>query len=113
MSVYTVRSISDGWRVTKFDGDLNVESSYAVHGTLCECPQASRGYCRHIEILGIFQAASRIDTGWFLDYDKGGEWLPPLKTGEPTSAPVPGELKARPASSPGFQFQGVEGIRRI
>jgi hypothetical protein len=114
MSVYTVRHTDDGWRVTKFDQDLNVESSYTVRGTTCECPQAARGYCRHLDILSSFQAMDRVNTGWFLNFDSG-DWLPPLDTGEPPPSPVPdGSRKSGALPSPsGFVFDKVEGIRRV
>jgi hypothetical protein len=118
MSVYTVRAFEHGWRVTKFDSDLNVESSYAMldepKGVACECPQAARGHCRHIDILGMFQAEGRVNSGWFLDLDSG-EWVPPIESGEPPPAPVPDEERKpkKLAPSSGFHFEGVERIRRI
>lgn len=65
------------YRITKFDGDMNVISSYVVDDSLdisCTCPAMGRQTCRHRDMLPKFIARSAINTHWFYDFDRGG-WI--------------------------------------
>lgn len=55
------------YRITKFDEDLNPESSYIVHNEVCECPAGVRPTCRHRVMLPIM--LPHVDTEWFYNYD--------------------------------------------
>lgn len=66
--------------ITKFDEDLNIESTYGVSEVACECPQGHKATCRHRKMLPIFfnDRAIRLDTTWFLDYDTR-QWHEPFQ----------------------------------
>lgn len=55
--------------ITKFDGDMNPESTYALTKENCSCPQAHKPTCRHRKMLPMFFAHNHINDGWFLDWD--------------------------------------------
>jgi hypothetical protein len=74
MALYNLKSAEgDLYRMTKFDSDMNVESSYLVSDEACECPQfVNRDKrCRHQKMLKHFLRGPtiRLDTGWLYDYD--------------------------------------------
>jgi hypothetical protein len=48
-----------------------------ARGTECSCP-AHVPFCRHKQMLKIFQDAGKIDTGWMYDHDKK-QWFEPQK----------------------------------
>lgn len=88
MSRYSVRRVERTvYRVVKFDDDLNVENIYLLRlrkrGSIqgyqarCECFQSRQPSCRHRVILREFFLSSRVDTGWFYDYERG-QWHRPL-----------------------------------
>ena len=89
MSLYTMRSVDEGWRITKFTDELNVESVYTLrpqdNTIVCDCPRSSVGDCRHLHIWQQFFETERVNQGWFYNYDTG-DWLPPL---EPAALPPP------------------------
>lgn len=62
----------EGYIITKFDDDFNVESSYRVTVEACECPAGVRDTCRHRKMLPIFIATEHIDDNWFYNYDTHG-----------------------------------------
>jgi hypothetical protein len=82
MSLYKMNSFPGWYRCVKFDDDLNVESIYdmPVYGRRVGCPcfQGNRETCRHRTMVGIFEAVARVNTGWFLDFDKN-TWHKPLE----------------------------------
>ena len=53
--------------ITKFTSELEVESSYSVGNTVCECPAGHRPKCRHREMLPALR--ERIDTAWFYCFE--------------------------------------------
>jgi hypothetical protein len=74
MTLYNIKSHRDHFIITKFDADLEVEASYELKDNDCSCPAGIHGkYCRHKEMLPIFQVAGRVDKGWFYDH-KFGVW---------------------------------------
>lgn len=82
MTLYNLRSTELGHTITKFDDDLNVESSYDINtdenGNLhCHCPAGNRLTCRHRQMY--HDLLDRVDSPWFLDFDTGA-WVDP--TGE-------------------------------
>lgn len=137
MALYSLRTTTEGWRIAKFDKDINPLSTYNLRvdgeNIACECPQSSRGHCRHIDIFNEFFLRDRINSGWFYDIDDD-MWHPPIDSGEVPSPPDPGEVEqgaeaaaepettslapSAPArtsdrSPPGISFQGdLKGIRR-
>ena len=71
------------YRVAKFDEDLNFLEEYNLTelpggAMICNCPAGGRPTCRHRKMLRIFQAQKRIDSGWFLNFDKD-TWTRPIK----------------------------------
>lgn len=68
MSLYNAKKVDSALRITKFDDDLDVESSYITTRSDCECPAGVRDSCRHRQMFSIL--ADRADTGWFFDYDE-------------------------------------------
>lgn len=79
--LYGLRTTSQGYRIVKFDGDLNIIAIYELtlrRGYVsCQCFQANKSTCRHRQMIEIFTQQSRADKGWFYAYDTG-EWLKPL-----------------------------------
>lgn len=89
MALYNCQHAGDEYRITKFDSFGNVESSYLCTFSECQCPAGVRPLCRHREMLPKFIARGAVNTGWQLDYDRGGwvdnrtedELMPPLPEG--------------------------------
>ena len=81
--LYNCRHAGDQYRITKFDSDMNVESSYLCTPSECDCPAGVRPTCRHREMLPRFLHRGHIGDEWFYDYDRGGwvqqgpEWAQP------------------------------------
>src|SRR5438105_2239915 len=68
MILYNLRTYSPStFEITKFDDDLNMESSYKVNAQDCECPQGHRPTCRHRKMLGAMLGI--VDTEAFYCYD--------------------------------------------
>lgn len=94
MPLYNVKSqMPNEFVVTKFDDDLNVESSYLLisnsDGLVCECPAGVRPSCRHRDMLPLFVKYNRVNSGWVIDWDGGKEWrqyVGPI--GEPESETI-------------------------
>lgn len=82
MSLYNAKSTDDAVRITKFDENLDVESSYITSRSTCECPAGTRNSCRHRQMLPEFISAKRIDTPWFLDWDDRTWYYYNSQTGE-------------------------------
>lgn len=74
MSLYNLKTTSLGWQITKFDSDLNVQSSYAVTATTCECPQGIKPTCRHRKMLPLIR--DRANSAWFFNFEQG-QWVDP------------------------------------
>lgn len=66
---------------TKFDEDLNIvdDSVYLTSESECTCPAGSRATCRHRQMLPIFLAYDRIDTGWFYQFETSS-WSEPFES---------------------------------
>lgn len=80
MPLYNLRTNPDKglpFIITKFDDNLDVESSYPVGQSICECPAGHRPSCRHRLMLPTLK--SRVDTAWFWDFEASA-WSDP--TGE-------------------------------
>lgn len=78
-SFYNLKTQPNGsYGITKFTSDLEVESTYEVSLSECDCPQGERGKtCRHQRMLPMFIALNRTDTEYFLDFDTK-TWHQPL-----------------------------------
>lgn len=88
------------FRITKFDGDMNVESSYIVHGSnlICNCPAGVRPSCRHRDMLPKFIARGAVNSMWMFDFDRDG-WVSMDLEGDLTASafanivgPLPNDL---------------------
>lgn len=81
MSLYNYRGTPQKGTVTKFDDDLNIESSYTIEISdrqiRCGCPAGGRQTCRHREMFT--QLRERMNTAWMFDFDTR-QWVDP--TGE-------------------------------
>lgn len=67
MILYNLRIVESTYRITKFDDDMNVESSYLVSDQACECPQGHKPTCRHRKMLPALLPI--VDTEEFYCYD--------------------------------------------
>jgi hypothetical protein len=72
--LYSCKHDGDQYRITKFDEDFNIESTYLCTVADCECPAGVRPMCRHREMLPKFLSREAVGTGWMYDYDRGG-WV--------------------------------------
>lgn len=64
--IYNCKTTTTGYRITKFDDDLNVESSYETTLAECTCPQGSKPTCRHRQMLPEFLLKGAVDNATFL-----------------------------------------------
>jgi hypothetical protein len=69
MTLYNLKTDGDHYRITKFDSDLNVESSYLLSATECECPAGHRPSCRHRQMLPKMLAGGALNKPSFYDFD--------------------------------------------
>lgn len=85
---YSCHSTPMGYRMAKFDADLNVEASYIItnhaNGTwFCSCPQGHKPTCKHRKLVNEFVLERRINTSFMLDADTK-QWFQPVRDqGEP------------------------------
>lgn len=111
-SLYNLKSIPGGYLICKFDEDLNPIDSYTmpiVDGIQnCSCPAMARATCRHRTMLPAFTKLDRVDTGWFLDYDKGS-WRQYVVPSEEPSQEFIDALAKVPANEPDCSFLEGEG----
>lgn len=70
MTLYNAKVVESAFRITKFDENFDVESSYITTRSTCECPAGVRDSCRHRQMFPEFEHSKRADTGWFLDWDE-------------------------------------------
>jgi hypothetical protein len=83
-NLYTVRGREKGlFEVIKFDEDLNPEETYHISeldelgaSVICTCFAGSKPTCRHRQMVRVFQAENRIDSGWMYNFDKK-QWFKP------------------------------------
>lgn len=78
-TLYSCKSTVDdkgafAYRITKFDSDMNVESSYSCNTASCDCPASVRPSCRHRDMLPKFIARGAVNTMWMFDFDRSG-WV--------------------------------------
>src|SRR6266852_1679599 len=85
--LYNCRHAGDQYRITKFNPEMNVESSYLCTLEECDCPRGPHPTGRHRQMLPQFIAREHVGDEWFLDFDRGGwvqqgpEWAHPEETG--------------------------------
>jgi len=72
--LYNCRHDGDQYRITKFDHDMNVVSSYLCDIDNCDCPRGPHPTCRHRQMLPKFISRQHIGDEWFFDFDRGG-WV--------------------------------------
>lgn len=84
MSLYVCRRVRTGYRVVKFDYDVNVMAVYEIEARRgyynCPCPASRTFTCRHREMVEIFEDAGAVDRGRFYEYETG-QWRRPLRIG--------------------------------
>src|SRR5882672_9301376 len=72
--LYNCRHSGDQYRITKFDSEMNVESSYLCSLEECDCPRGPHPTCRHRQMLPQFISRGHIGDSWMFDFDRGG-WV--------------------------------------
>lgn len=77
MAFYNLKSSDGQWAITKFDNDLNVESSYITSELECSCPAGSRPSCRHRQMLPKMLHVGAEDSAMFYDFDHD-QFLEPI-----------------------------------
>lgn len=88
VSLYSCKHDGDIYSITKFDDQLNVESSYLVDPTACQCPAFDkRGRCKHQEMLPFFINRKAVGSGEMYDHERGG-WVRMFEDPEPVP-PLP------------------------
>ena len=85
MDWYQVRSGTKDYQVIKFDRDFEAVQTYSVgkegeNAAMCDCVAGSK-FCRHKQMIPIFEKAGKIDSGWFYSFDKK-KWSKPLQEQE-------------------------------
>lgn len=70
MTLYNLKTDGDHYRITKFDNDLEVESSYLTSESECTCPAGHRPTCRHRQMLPILLAEGICDKPAFYSFEK-------------------------------------------
>lgn len=73
MTLYSLRTDGDQYRITKFNNDGDVESSYLCTEYECECPAGVRPSCRHRQMLPQMLAHKIANSEWFMDWDHGAQ----------------------------------------
>ena len=71
MTMYNCIHAGDQYRITKFDGAGNVQSSYLCDHVACQCPVGVRPTCRHRQMLPTFLEQGLVNSNLFLDWDNG------------------------------------------
>jgi hypothetical protein len=71
MTIYNAIHDGDEYRITKFNVDGNVQSSYTCNHVDCTCPAGSRDTCRHRQMLPTFLEHNLVNSHLFLDWDNG------------------------------------------
>lgn len=66
--IYNVFTETGGYRVTKWDQDMNIEASYLVTSSTCDCPSRNKP-CKHVNLVGVAIAMKTVDTQNFFDPD--------------------------------------------
>ena len=87
MTLYNLKTADGEFRITKFDNDLNVESSYVVSERECGCPAGNRPTCRHRQMLPKMLNVGAEDSGMFYDYDTD-QFLEPMADSEDTQPAI-------------------------
>ncbi len=104
-SLYSCRSINAAeYRISKFDADFNLQSSYTMTQEGCDCPQGHKPTCRHRKMLPEFARQGHIGDGWFFDWDTR-QWRKPINPSiEPAELPSPSSAVGdeNPIANPGI-----------
>lgn len=79
MELYKVNSNPEGFTMVKLSEDAEILAVYSLRKpSRCTCIQGQKGkHCKHLIMLGIFEGAKRIDTGYMLDAHTR-KWYDPL-----------------------------------
>jgi len=84
-TLYTVKKGSSNpdavvFTVSKLSEDFEVLALYSIaehrQSLVCNCP-AHKPWCRHCEILRLFQGEQRVNSGWMYNYDQK-TWIQPI-----------------------------------
>lgn len=93
MILYSIRSLSEGYMIAKFDNDFDIEATYEVSPFACSCPAFPRRQsCKHQDILAKFITREKVDSEWFYCRESdswhnplGLESMPRIETSEPAT----------------------------
>lgn len=117
--LYSIRSVSGGYIIAKFDDDFNIDATYNLtdtddtnHPVHCDCPSWPRKHsCKHTQMLDKFLQRGKIDTDWMYD-PKTSSWHQPLA--DKPSVTLDDELEAHDQSeTPAVQPQPSSVARRF
>jgi hypothetical protein len=83
MSLYNLKKTPDGYRMVKFDQNLNIESVYEIQYRrgrfYCDCPAGGKSStCRHREMIQEFTRHRAVNSGKFFDFENR-TWVAPIK----------------------------------
>jgi hypothetical protein len=84
---YTVKDVGANWLVRKYEptalkvsspDDLKLTGTYNVgkqpeNAGMCDCFAGTK-YCRHKQMVPIFEAANKLGGNWYYSFDKQ-KWL--------------------------------------
>lgn len=118
MSLYNLRTSDGSYRITKFSNDLDVEASYLVSLTECECPAGHRPSCRHRQMLPKMLAVGADDQPMFYDFEGDrffeqsfpeGESFEPQETQAelPIEGKIPTDESHEPQATPHAAITGT------
>jgi hypothetical protein len=107
--LYNLKSADGEWRITKFDDDLEMESSYIVSTDQCECPQwtSRERECRHMKMLPMM--LERADSPWFFCYEDA-QWYDPTGQAKDNQEVATDESGLEAEQIEGLDEEGHEGF---
>lgn len=79
---YTINKVDDGFICVAVDKDLEFQKQYGIsmHNqnlSMCGC-FAGHTWCRHKQMVVLFQKENRVDSRWYYNFDKK-KWKAPLQ----------------------------------
>lgn len=104
-ALYNLRHDGDQYRVTKFDADLNVESSYLMTAEECTCPAGVRTTCRHRQMFPFL--LSKIDSAAFYEFETG-HWF--TNEPAPADAATASDIAPTPESMPDIKWSSIDSV---
>ena len=109
--LYTCRSAGEQYQITKLDANLDVESSYLVSATECQCPSFERRQtCRHLTMLPRFIARKHVGDSWAHDFERNG-WYRIAEDSDDVG--LPADALAELAAIPSVTVLGLDNLEAV